>query len=172
MNRKTPNAVKKTIGTYRKDRDRSLNAPQFPPGATRPRWLTAKAAKAEWDRVVPLLEAAGLLTELDQSLLASYCQNWSNYLTAESEIVKHGQVVYVTATTKTGNMTKPLVNPAIRNASIFHKAFIASATKLGLTPLDRGRINAVEPNEDDELDRFLNDSSYQDDNDNQQEDTE
>ena len=42
-------------------------------------------AKAEWDRVTPILERIGVLTEIDGSMLAGYCQLYSNWVAIQAE---------------------------------------------------------------------------------------
>lgn len=45
-----------------------------------PRWLTDKAAKDEWKRLVEELKAAGLACNLDRNNIAMYCNSWAEYL--------------------------------------------------------------------------------------------
>lgn len=45
-----------------------------------PRWLTDKAAKDEWKRLIKELEAAGLVCNLDRNNIAMYCNSWAEYL--------------------------------------------------------------------------------------------
>src|SRR4030042_1883827 len=47
-------------------------------------------AKREWERVVPLLEKLGLLSEIDRGALALYCQAWGRWLEAEEALKKYG----------------------------------------------------------------------------------
>ena len=39
-----------------------------------------REAKAEWRRVVPLLERQGVLTQLDRGLLIRYCSAWAEWV--------------------------------------------------------------------------------------------
>lgn len=60
--------------------------PQFEIGAPdAPDFLDA-AARAEWDRIVPDLERAGLLTRVDHAALAMYCQAYARWRLAEQRI--------------------------------------------------------------------------------------
>lgn len=43
-------------------------------------------AKAEWARIVPHLDQAGLLTQVDHAQLAMYCQAYSRWRLAEKKI--------------------------------------------------------------------------------------
>jgi P27 family predicted phage terminase small subunit len=146
----------KLSGTYRADRHNKTTL-AFPSGATAPRYLS-KAAKAEWKRVAPLLEEAGILQAIDQTLLASYCQMFAHYRASEDDIAKNGLVIIVTSQTRTGSTSKPVQNPAVRNSIQFHRAMVGTAVKFGINPLDRPRIT-VPPNDSDVVEE---DESYLD----------
>lgn len=45
-----------------------------------PRWLTDKAAQAEWKRLTRELKKAGLVCNLDRNNIGMYCNCWSDYL--------------------------------------------------------------------------------------------
>jgi P27 family predicted phage terminase small subunit len=140
-------------GTYRSDRDK--NTPQFAPGAVCPKYLS-KEAKAEWRRVAPLLEGAGILQAIDQTLLASYCSLYGFLREAEADIQQNGLVIFVSSQTRTGSTTKPIQNPSVRTAIQLQRALVATGTKLGMTPLDRSRVEVPPaPDEDDPLQRFI-----------------
>lgn len=145
MSRKKSIEEHKLAGTYRADRHDKATL-VFAPGATAPRYLS-KVAKAEWKRVAPLLEQAGILQAIDQTLLASYCQMFAHYRASEDDIAKNGLVILVTSQTRTGSTSKPTQNPAVRNSIQFHRAMVATAVKFGINPLDRPRIE-VPPDPD------------------------
>ncbi len=156
MRRKTAEQ-KLREGTYRADRDRKI--PQFSTRAACPKYLS-KHAKAEWKRVAPLLEDAGILREIDASLLASYCQMFAHWRTSEDDIAKNGLVITVSSQTRTGRTDKPVQNPAVRNSIQFHKAMVATAVKFGINPLDRPRIEVPPTDEHDEDDPFNSDTVH------------
>lgn len=68
-----PRNLKVLEGTLRPDRD--YDEPDYPltDGAEPPHWLNAGPAWDEWQRLVPILEANGVLTEADLSALAHLC---------------------------------------------------------------------------------------------------
>ncbi len=154
MRRKTTE-VKKLNGTHRANRDRKT--PQFASGSIScPKYLS-KTARAEWNRVAPLLEEAGILQEIDASILASYCQMFGHWRSSEDDIARNGLVITVSSQTRTGKSEKPIQNPAVRNAIQFHKSMIQTAVKLGISLLDRQRIEVPpDPDEEDALQRFIN----------------
>jgi len=46
-----------------------------------------KESKKEWRRVVKILDAIGLMTELDRSILAEYCEAYGKWVTLKHELV-------------------------------------------------------------------------------------
>src|SRR5580658_9903239 len=74
MSKRKTTAEKQLAGTYRQDRDKPRAAFSPSTGAKVPVYLGANLlAVEEWERVVPSLEAEGILRETDLSLLATYC---------------------------------------------------------------------------------------------------
>jgi P27 family predicted phage terminase small subunit len=136
--KKKPISAHIVQGTYRSDRhaQRSL---QFAPGALCPKFLT-KTARAEWNRVAPMLEQAGLLQESDTMTLAAYCTNYAGWREAMDTVKKQGMVITVNSLTRTGSTSKPIRNPAVALMHSFEKAMLASAAKFGLDPHSRSRI--------------------------------
>ena len=60
-----------------------------------PAWLS-KEAKREWKRLVPFLEQAGLLTQVDRAAFAGYCQSYADWVgvhcTGKSE--NHAEILH------------------------------------------------------------------------------
>ena len=52
-----------------------------------PRWLTDKAAKTEWQRLIKEMRKAGLVCNLDRNNIGMYCNCWSDYLRV-SQLIK------------------------------------------------------------------------------------
>lgn len=76
-----PTALKLIAGNPGK---RPVNAqePQLPAcGREAPAWL-GDAARAHWERLAPMLSAAGVLKESDADLLATYCALFTEYVQA------------------------------------------------------------------------------------------
>jgi P27 family predicted phage terminase small subunit len=148
--KKKPISEHKKQGTYRADRH-AQRSHQFAPGASCPKFLT-KTAKAEWNRVAPMLEQAGLLHEPDTMTLASYCINYAGWREAMAAVKKDGMVIMVESQTRTGRTSKPIRNPAVALMHSFEKAMLASAAKFGLDPYSRSRIDVpIEPEDPESL---------------------
>ena len=67
--------------------------PPIPPGVPEPPdWLEAYA-KDEWGVVAPELHRMGLLTVLDLTALAAYCQSYARWRLAEEWMSKEGNTI-------------------------------------------------------------------------------
>ena len=58
-----------------------------------PTWLD-KEAKKEWRRMVTELDPLGMLTLIDRSVLARYCDNFSKWMAAEKALQKMPMVKF------------------------------------------------------------------------------
>lgn len=99
-------------------------------------------AKREWNRVAHQLSELGLLTELDVSVLAAYCQAFGRWIAAEKGIRKlqryAGGGTGLTAETSNGNIIQhPLVGISRRAAH----DMLRFAAEFGMTPSARSRID-------------------------------
>lgn len=133
---------------------RPLNKKEPRPAAgvpTVPAHLSAEA-KAEWRRISATLGKLGLLTGVDRSALAAYCQAYADWIEAEDHVRDEGKVTLtpvVTETREFKNGTKvtkesggyPIQNPwlAIRNRALdTMRQFL---TEFGMTPASRSKIS-------------------------------
>lgn len=130
-----PNRIKRATGNPGK---RALNTPpDVTPGApTCPSTLPA-AAKAEWRRIVPLLDEYNLLTRLDGRALADYCLCCARLDEAEQDITTRGLLI---------QGERGLVkNPNAQIARQYRQALVKWAELFGLSPGPRGRLNCEPP---------------------------
>lgn len=104
-------------------------------------------ARAEWDRMAPILHKLGTLTKIDHAVFESYCRYYSDWKRYQ-KLAEKAPVVM----TKWG---QPIRNPYINLAQDAFKNYKACATELGLTPSSRSRIKAEIPELEDELDNFM-----------------
>ena len=128
-------------GTYRPDRhdtdcaEPSGEAPPCPP-------FLRGTARKEWDRIVPQLERAGILDQVDQAALAVYCQARSDYSWAVYKLRREGRIV---VNPKSGLAR---AHPAIRVQRESAETIRKFAVEFGLTPSARSRIRV--PRDDDD----------------------
>jgi P27 family predicted phage terminase small subunit len=119
-------------------------APAWEP-PTCPSWLAAEA-KREWRRILPELEAMGLLAKADRATIAGYCSAWSRLVEAEKLIAEHGVLVE-------GYRGSLVKNPACQLARDAAAQVAAAARELGLTPRARESLSTspAELDEDEDL---------------------
>ena len=146
-NHKKPTAIKKLEGNPGK-RPLNENEPMPKKGIpTCPSHLNS-AARTEWKRITPQLATLGLISELDRSALAAYCQAYGRWAEAERMIAKHGTII------KHPNgslMTSPFLNVANKAIEQMYKYLI----EFGLTPVSRTRVSAPQSKEDDALEDIM-----------------
>lgn len=131
-----PTAIKKLTGNPGK---RKMSAreplPERDFAAEPPKWLD-QAAREEWQRVVPELQRLGLLTMLDASALAIYCDAFSTFVRASKALNEHG-LVFATKT----KYLAPLPYVAIKNqAALIIRQY---CQEFGLTPSSRTRLSGT-----------------------------
>jgi len=117
-------------------------------GAPRcPAWLDS-TGRAEWRRVVPLLDRLGLLTKIDRTALAMYCDAYSQFLAASNTIKQHGFSYRL----ESGYIQQ---RPEV---SIYHKLHTIIkgwCREFGLTVSARGQLMVEQDDTGDDLDAIL-----------------
>jgi P27 family predicted phage terminase small subunit len=122
------------------------------PDMAPPDWFSGDA-KAEWDRVYPLLVERKILTRADLGILENYCTTIGLAREMGREIAKLGAVQKVYGIDKEGKSLLLSVrkNPAV---SIMEKANDQArqmAGELGLTPVSRSRPTVQDDDAGDSL---------------------
>lgn len=102
----------------------------------RPPSHLSRAAKKEWKSISEKLNNLGLLTELDVTALALYCQAYSRWVEAEEKLALTGLVV---RTTNGNIINSPYVNIASASMKECHKFLV----EFGMTPSSRTKVSAV-----------------------------
>lgn len=95
-----------------------------------PAWLT-KQAKAEWQRIMPLLIERKILTEADMGSVENYCVATGQIREMQELIGREGSVV--------DSARGPRAHPAVRIQSDAMTRARLLAAELGLTPVSRSR---------------------------------
>lgn len=116
-NKPTPKNLKLLRGTHRKDRDGDKNLiPDFDNSKPEcPRQIKGEARK-EWNRVVNILGDAGIINQLDKSVLAQYCVLWSQFM---------------------DSIASPDCEPFL---AAQHTQLRLCAAELGITAVSRGKV--------------------------------
>ena len=137
-----PTAIKELEGNPGK---RALNKNEPRPEKKAPRcptWLEAEAKK-EWKRLAKQMELLGILTEMDMTAFAGYCQSYARWKEAEEFISKHGTIVK----TPSGYWQQV---PQVSIAQTNLKLMLRFSEEFGLTPSSRSRIAVAEVTEADD----------------------
>lgn len=106
-------------------------------------------ARREWDRVAPDLEQLGILSEIDRTAFAAYCQVYGRWVKAEEQLARYGEIV------KSPN-GYPVQSPYLGIANTALKFIRDFATEFGMTPSSRTRVSASPRGNVGPLAEFLN----------------
>ncbi|MEQ8199569.1 MAG: phage terminase small subunit P27 family [Clostridiaceae bacterium] len=144
-----PTAIKVLEGNPGK---RPLNKNEPKPEKKAPKcpvWLEAEAKK-EWRRMSKTLEAIGVLTQVDASAFAGYCQAYARWKEAEEFLSKHGTIFK----TPSGYIQQV---PQVSIAQTYLKIMKDFCSEFGLTPAARSRISVstAEGNYEDPMEDIL-----------------
>ncbi len=110
-----------------------------------PSHLDAGAVR-EWNRIAPILEKMGCLSEGDRGALAGMCSTWSLYVNAMESFKNGGPF-------DRNPDGKILIHPAFYTAQKLIKQYFTMASEFGLTPSSRTRIK-VETREQPPAERY------------------
>lgn len=100
-----------------------------------------EVAQQEWRRVSEELHRLGLLTRVDSTALAAYCQSYERWVQAERAIAKVG---LLTKTTGGNAVQNPLIGIANRSMELMYRFLV----EFGMTPSSRSRIRVSKGDED------------------------
>lgn len=122
--------------------------PHPPGGAPRcPAWLD-QVGRSEWRRIMPVLDRMGLLTVVDRTALAFYCDAYSQFLAARKTLKAEG----MSYKTESGYIVQ---RPEVSIYHRLHQIVRNWTHEFGLTPSARGRMTAGEVEERDDLEALL-----------------
>lgn len=100
-------------------------------------------AKVEWGRVVSILYAAGLMTELDRAALAAYAQAYGRWAQAERALARMAAKDELNSAlmikTSNGNAVQ---NPLVGIANKAKADMVRYALEFGMSPSARSKVDA------------------------------
>lgn len=105
-------------------------------------------AREEWSKMGAKLLAAGLLTPLDESALAAYCQAFSRWRRAEEKVSQTGEIVR----TPNGMLVQ---SPYMQIANRAHDQMMKVLVEFGMTPSSRTRVRASKRQTANPLEKYL-----------------
>ena len=129
-----PTKLKKLAGVA--PRRINENEPQIEPSMPECPSFLDDVAKAQWAKLAAKLEGYGIITDIDETSLAAYCEAYSRWSQAVDHVRLNGAIV------KIKGSDYPVQNPYL---PVLTKAFMQMHTmlvELGLSPSSRSRIHA------------------------------
>lgn len=110
--------------------------PKVSMGAPKPPSDLKGEAFAEWSRIVPDLDRAGLLAKVDRAYLVGYCEAWAQFCEAREELHANGTLIVG----RDGGLVR---NPAAMVMKDSLDMMLKYGAKFGLSPIDRARLGRV-----------------------------
>jgi P27 family predicted phage terminase small subunit len=107
-----------------------------------------KIALQEWGRISSALFEAGLLSEIDVSAFAGYCQAWSRHVKAEQ--ILETQELLIPGS-RPGILIK---NPLIAISNMALEQALKSAKEFGMSPASRSKVARMKAKTKDAWDNF------------------
>lgn len=151
-NPRRPTTMKVLAGTYRRDRanEAEPQAPALSVGTRPPTWVKSSQAKRAW---AALIEVApdGLITQMDTLSLGLLVSAFGDWLAARTVIGQEGR--YYETAGPSGRMVR--AHPAVTDEADAWKRAAAMLAKFGMTPSDRSRVSAGQPDSADPVGDFL-----------------
>lgn len=111
------------------------NEPKPELGAVAPKWLSPLAAE-HWSLVSEQLEEVGVLTRMDQTALALYCEAFARYKDATEHVTKFGTIVKSPS-------GYPMQSPYLAIASKAHEQMVKLLVEFGMTPAARSKVEVA-----------------------------
>lgn len=143
-------------GTLRRDRHQfaSMQPPQGQP--ILPAGLKGEA-KAEWSRMVARLDAAKVLSTVDDAVLTNYCQLHADAARLQRAVDALDSPFYLKTSVDGAGVEhqEPRVHPGFAQLRSYRQALRQFLVEFGLTPAARSRVKVADTSERDELGEFL-----------------
>ncbi|WP_416723039.1 phage terminase small subunit P27 family [Bacillus stercoris] len=101
-----------------------------------------KVGKKEFKRVAVLLTEVEIITEADISILAAYCNAYSQYVSISKIIEEDGIMVHTEGKDKDGNPIKLVgeEHPLLKRQKNYFDQMKSAANDFGLTPSARAKL--------------------------------
>lgn len=130
-----PTQIKLLRGTFRKDRARG-SEPKVGVEVPRCPKELSPDAKREWRRIAPELARLGLLTRIDGTMLALYCDSYARWLEAQQAVQKFGAVIKSPS-------GFPMQSPYLAIANKALDQMRQLLQEFGMSPSSRTRVSVV-----------------------------
>jgi P27 family predicted phage terminase small subunit len=114
--------------------------PQGPEQLPQPPSFLSDDAKAEWHRLIAELVRLRLVTTIDTSLFAVYCESYAHWKVSVETLNRMGAKDPVTAGLLIKDRDGPRQNPLVRIVRNAAAHMVHCASQFGLGPIARARI--------------------------------
>lgn len=146
-----PTAVKSQRGTLQKcrtkpDEMKPISISILEPPAT----LNSRGAK-EWNIVTTNLQALGMLSAFDLSILEAYCREFESYFECMDKLGENRTITYKNPD---GSLKAVKAHPLLQIANQHLDKALKIATEFGFTPSSRTRISMAALSSEKEYDEF------------------
>lgn len=143
----TPKTILKLRGSrVRGPHKTGIDAPS---GIPEPPKYLCEIGRAEWERIVPMLEASKVMSLRHQHTLAAYCDALADMVKADHELKQHGA-------TFMDDKGRVMNHPAWYRKKDSRLHMLRLAEQFGLTASALSRVSAVEQTSaDDDEDRLM-----------------
>ena len=143
----TPKQILKLRGS--RIRGPHVSGIDAPPGIPEPPAYLCEIGRAEWERIVPMLESSRVMSLRHQQTLACYCDALADMVKADQELKQHGA-------TFMDDKGRVMNHPAWYRKKDSRLHMLRFAEQFGLTASALARVSAVEQtSEEDEEDRRM-----------------
>lgn len=120
-----------------------------PAGVPEPPDYLCEIGRAEWQRIVPMLEASKVMSLRHQHTLAAYCDALADMVTADMELKQNGA-------TFMDDKGRVMNHPAWYRKKDARLHMLRLAEQFGLTASALSRVSAIEhPTAEDDEDRLM-----------------
>ena len=106
-------------------------------------------AKKEWKRIVPLLDDVKLLSYMDMSVVAAYCQAYGEWKNAVTELHKEGAGMVILDVRGI-----PKLNPWVKLSREAFDRMLKAGALLGLSPSSRVGLKVEKPKSASKAEKF------------------
>lgn len=121
-----------------------MNEPDPGPGTPECPQHLDEVARGEWNRAAPILNRMGVLTEIDRTIFAGYCQLYSRWVTIEGELAKSNLLIIKHTVDGAGiEHEEPKQNPLVIMARQTLHEIRSFCSEFGMTATSRGRISVA-----------------------------
>ena len=132
----TPKSIQRLRGNPRK---RQLNASSDPDFETAvpsaPPNMTGHAL-TEWDRITQELAVKQIITLVDMSIIAVYCQTYADWIHHTEQLINEDEII-------TSTRGVPQINPRIKLVSRLREELAKYSSEIGITPTSRNKVKMV-----------------------------